>query len=508
MFNGSPEDLARLIAALAAGEALLTPGSEAAGIRRVDSRPEDGPRPGGGGSLLLVSVPGLGLVGAAIAPPGAELLTQGLARFPPGETDDAEDGEGGVGAAAGRAMHAAMEQVLRVVMERSLQEQGPSVHPAKETMRDALPRVVVTKEDQLDEVNSKCAVCLEEYRAGMRATRMFCGHLFCTNCIREWLRTANTCPICRFELATDCEEYEQGRVERMRGRIAKLKGGELRMMRVPELKRLMRALGVSGEGCVEKADLIRQLGAAPGIELTGDASPSTSLFYDESELRCLEMPLLRSLLERHSMKLSPTGVEMDEVEERAAVLDRFASAGWLRRKQPPRKLLVQGARSSTTLGELRPSALLETPLGGMSARAASDLLESRRRQHRRRIFSFSALEGQTSSPFPPPSRRHSAAGFSTSSPRLTPRPLPRRHSAAGVLPSSSLPIASQASSGAFPNGPRASSPPIALPSGPKPSLRRPASAPAGPRPLGRGSLRNACVETPRLDWSLRPREAA
>merc|ERR1719356_1607424 len=101
-------------------------------------------------------------------------------------------------------------------MERSMQEQQPTVPPANESMRDALPRVVVTKEDQLDATNSKCAVCLEEYKAGVRATRMFCGHLFCTNYIREWLRTANSCPVCRFELATDSEDYEAGRKDRMR----------------------------------------------------------------------------------------------------------------------------------------------------------------------------------------------------------------------------------------------------------------------------------------------------
>merc|ERR1719361_545011 len=134
-----------------------------------------------------------------------------------------------------------MEQVMQMMMERGMQQdQPPAVPPANESMRDALPRVVVTKEDQLDDINSKCSVCFEEYTAGMRATRMLCGHLFCTNCIREWLRTANSCPVCRFELATDSHEYEEGRVERMRGRTTRLRGGELRMMRVPELKRLMR----------------------------------------------------------------------------------------------------------------------------------------------------------------------------------------------------------------------------------------------------------------------------
>lgn len=204
------------------------------------------------------------------------------------------------------------------------EEQPPQVHPAQEVLRDALPRVVVTKEDQLDATNSKCAVCLEEFRTGARATRMFCGHLFCTACIREWLRTANTCPICRFELATDSQEYEAGRRQRMEGRVARLRIGELRMMRVPELKQLMRALGVSGEGCFEKADLIRKLGNTPEVEVAEDRM---DIRYTEGELRCLEMPQLRCLLERHA--LSKVSGDMDESQERIEAVEKFVAAGWI-----------------------------------------------------------------------------------------------------------------------------------------------------------------------------------
>lgn len=355
MFRGSPEDLARLIAALAAGGPLPQPGEvsedgweEAA--RSGAAPPEAGP--GGAGSLLLLSIPGLGIVGAALAP-----NNQDADQLPPGLLVPGDQGQAGEGGGFGYAMRTAMEQMVRLMMERSIQEQQPSVPPANESMRDALPRIVVTKEDQLDDVNFKCTVCFEEFKAGMRATRMFCGHLFCTNCIREWLRTANSCPICRFELATDSQEYEEGRMQRMRGRMARLKGGELRMMRVPELKRLMRALGVSGEGCVEKADLIRQLGAAPGVELTQDRK---DIFYDESELQSLEMPLLRSLMERHCMK-PPTG-DMDETEERAAVLDCFAAAGWISGRQEPRPSeATAGDSGSVCQIQCRQPAPVDTP---------------------------------------------------------------------------------------------------------------------------------------------------
>ena len=39
-----------------------------------------------------------------------------------------------------------VEQMTRVAMQRSMEEQAPKIPPASERVRDALPRVVVTKE--------------------------------------------------------------------------------------------------------------------------------------------------------------------------------------------------------------------------------------------------------------------------------------------------------------------------------------------------------------------------
>jgi len=267
--------------------------------------------------FVVISLPGMESVGA-LAMPAIAGRDEDVFRFGPLSM---------LGADAGASqLDAVMAQAMHVMLERSMnEEQPPQVHPAQEVLRDALPRVVVTKEDQLDATNSKCAVCLEEFRTGARATRMFCGHLFCTACIREWLRTANTCPICRFELATDSQEYEAGRRQRMEGRVARLRIGELRMMRIPELKQLMKALGVSGEGCFEKADLIRKLGNTPKVEVAEDRM---DIRYTEGELRCLEMPQLRCLLERHA--LSKGSGEMDESQERNEAVEKFVAAGWIK----------------------------------------------------------------------------------------------------------------------------------------------------------------------------------
>merc|ERR1719174_2533503 len=140
------------------------------------------------------------------------------------------------------------------MVERSMQEQGMSsaTPAASQNALSAQPVVVVTKEDLQDSTNSRCSVCFEEYQAGMEATRMFCGHLFCTSCIQEWLQKANSCPVCRFELATDNEAYEAGRKERMQERVARLREGELRSMHVRDLRRMMSTLEISPIGCLEK----------------------------------------------------------------------------------------------------------------------------------------------------------------------------------------------------------------------------------------------------------------
>jgi hypothetical protein len=284
--------------------------------------------------MFVISGPGRGLVGAGF--PGiingddAFLMPFGSIAMNPMHEALMQN-------AMGNAMQAMMEHITQSVVERSMQEQH-TVPPASQACRDALPSVVLTKEDLLDSTNSKCSICLEEYKAGTRATRMFCGHLFCTSCIREWLDTADTCPVCRFELATDCAEYEEGRAERMKDRTARLHEGELRAMKVPDLRRVMVALGVSGDGCVEKAELISRLGDTPGVEVTPDRE---DIFYEDADLDSLELPLLRTLLERHripplehegsfpadSKPESEAGDGSDE--ERVEVLRRFAAAGMM-----------------------------------------------------------------------------------------------------------------------------------------------------------------------------------
>ena len=41
-----------------------------------------------------------------------------------------------------------------------------------------------------------CPICTEKLRC---ATSFLCGHVFCNDCLKEWVKISHTCPMCRKE---------------------------------------------------------------------------------------------------------------------------------------------------------------------------------------------------------------------------------------------------------------------------------------------------------------------
>ncbi|XP_031120158.1 E3 ubiquitin-protein ligase CIP8 [Ipomoea triloba] len=79
--------------------------------------------------------------------------------------------------------------------------------PASKTAIEALPTVVIKTE--LEEL--VCAICKDSVITGETAKELPCGHRYHGDCIVPWLGSRNSCPVCRFELATDDPEYEEER---------------------------------------------------------------------------------------------------------------------------------------------------------------------------------------------------------------------------------------------------------------------------------------------------------
>ncbi|KAL2559257.1 RING/U-box superfamily protein [Forsythia ovata] len=71
--------------------------------------------------------------------------------------------------------------------------------PASKASIEAMPSVEITG----NENNEECVICLEEWKAGQMATEMPCKHRFHGNCIKKWLETHGSCPVCRYKMPVD-----------------------------------------------------------------------------------------------------------------------------------------------------------------------------------------------------------------------------------------------------------------------------------------------------------------
>uniref|UniRef100_A0A8D0G600 E3 ubiquitin-protein ligase RNF181 n=1 Tax=Sphenodon punctatus TaxID=8508 RepID=A0A8D0G600_SPHPU len=86
--------------------------------------------------------------------------------------------------------------------------------PASRQAVQSLPTVRVTPA-QADK-GLKCPVCLLEFEEDEGAKQMPCQHLFHGGCILPWLGKTNSCPLCRHELPTDDQEYEEYKKDKAR----------------------------------------------------------------------------------------------------------------------------------------------------------------------------------------------------------------------------------------------------------------------------------------------------
>ncbi|PKA61804.1 E3 ubiquitin-protein ligase RING1-like [Apostasia shenzhenica] len=79
--------------------------------------------------------------------------------------------------------------------------------PASASSVHGLPCVIISKDH---EKNGPiiCAICKEQLPIETEAKQLPCSHLYHSFCILPWLRSRNSCPVCRYELPTDDPEYK------------------------------------------------------------------------------------------------------------------------------------------------------------------------------------------------------------------------------------------------------------------------------------------------------------
>ena len=84
--------------------------------------------------------------------------------------------------------------------------------PASTVVVNNLPRRSL--DSISDNQNLQCPVCLASFDDDDVIIEMPCEHCFHSDCLLPWLRKTNSCPLCRFELKTDDQSYEEYKLEK------------------------------------------------------------------------------------------------------------------------------------------------------------------------------------------------------------------------------------------------------------------------------------------------------
>jgi E3 ubiquitin-protein ligase RNF115/126 len=104
-----------------------------------------------------------------------------------------------------------MESIINYIMQHDTNRYGNP--PASKFAIDSLERVICDincLNSLKKETNSEnsCAVCKDEFELNQGLIYLPCKHIFHDGCILPWLKERNSCPTCRFELASEEPEMD------------------------------------------------------------------------------------------------------------------------------------------------------------------------------------------------------------------------------------------------------------------------------------------------------------
>ncbi|XP_041486057.1 E3 ubiquitin-protein ligase RNF181-like [Lytechinus variegatus] len=105
---------------------------------------------------------------------------------------------------------------VRQYAEREGLELPPDIRKAPPASKECVANLKETRVSTDRE--EKCPVCLLPYQVGDVTKTLPCVHEYHQTCILPWLNKTNSCPMCRHELPTDDEDYEEYRKHKARAK--------------------------------------------------------------------------------------------------------------------------------------------------------------------------------------------------------------------------------------------------------------------------------------------------
>jgi E3 ubiquitin-protein ligase RNF115/126 len=107
-----------------------------------------------------------------------------------------------------------LDQLIQQLAENDPNRSGAP--PASKSAVEALPTIKISEEHSGTDA-AQCAVCKDEFEMGASVRQMPCKHMYHDDCILPWLEQHNTCPVCRYEMPTDDQNYNQIRAAGSQG---------------------------------------------------------------------------------------------------------------------------------------------------------------------------------------------------------------------------------------------------------------------------------------------------
>ncbi|CAN7114598.1 unnamed protein product [Brassica rapa subsp. narinosa] len=160
---------------------------------------------------------------------------------------------------------------LDSIIPEILEDGGPPrAPPASKEVVEKLP-VIVFSEEMLKTLGAdvECCICKENLVIGDKMQELPCKHTFHPPCLKPWLDEHNSCPICRHELPTDDQKYENWK-EREKEAEEERKGAENAIDKIfkddASEEKGERARMASFIGAMAVADLVKSTLGPKGMD--------------------------------------------------------------------------------------------------------------------------------------------------------------------------------------------------------------------------------------------------
>jgi E3 ubiquitin-protein ligase RNF115/126 len=102
-----------------------------------------------------------------------------------------------------------MENIINYILANDPNRYGNP--PASKKSIDSLEKIIINDSNLkllFNDCDNSCPVCKDCFEIDQKALTLPCKHIFHDDCILPWFKERNSCPTCRYELATDDPDYE------------------------------------------------------------------------------------------------------------------------------------------------------------------------------------------------------------------------------------------------------------------------------------------------------------